>query len=70
METNNSSIFYEDYENKLALLIYEKSNGEIPENVCSNLAKNAISRMKYDASQGVSKDIKEYANAYVWAYFQ
>lgn len=70
MDTNNSSNFYEDFENKLALLIYEKSNGEIPKNVCSNLAKNATSRMKYDISQGVTKDISEYAVASVWAYFQ
>ncbi len=70
MDTNNSNSFYEDYENKLALLIYEKSNGEISEKVCSNLAKNAISRMKYDICQGVFKDIGEYADAYVWAYFQ
>ncbi len=70
MDTNNSNNFYGDYENKLALLILKKSNGEIPEEICSNLAKNAISRMKYDVSQGVTKDIEEYADAYVWAYFQ
>lgn len=59
-----------DCQEHLATLIYEKSNKEIPKEICSNLAKNAISRMKYDASQGVTKDIAEYADAYVWAYFQ
>ena len=70
MDTNNSNSFYEDYENKLSLLIYEKSNGEIPKHICSNLAKNATSRMKYDMAQGVTKDISEYAGASIWAYFQ
>lgn len=67
---NNNNTFYQDYEDKLALLIYEKSNGEIPKKVCYTLAKNAIKRRKYDISQGINKDLSEYANAYVWAYFQ
>ena len=70
MDTNNSNSFYEDYKNKLTLLIYEKSSGEIPEGMCYKLAKSAINRVKYDISQGIFKDIEEYADAYVWAYFQ
>ncbi len=70
MDSNDENNFYENYEKDLTLLIYEKSNGEIPKHICSNLAKNAASRMKYDMAQGVTKDISEYAGASIWAYFQ
>lgn len=54
----------------MTLLIFEKSNGEISKKICSSLAKNAISKMNYDIAKGVTNDIYEYVDAYVWAYFQ
>lgn len=66
----NNIDFYKDYQEHLATLIYENSNGEISKEICANLAKNAVSRMKHDILQGIHKDIKEYADACVWAYFQ
>lgn len=67
--------FYKDYQERLTTLIYEKSNKEIPKEICSNFAINSINMIKYKVSCGYYKDISdidisEYVDACIWAYYQ
>lgn len=58
------------YEKDLIELIYNKSNGEIPEIFCKRLAKRIIRRKMFDDLMGKNKNIEEYVEDYIWAYFQ
>lgn len=68
--SQEDNVFYDEYEKSLALMIYEKSKGEIPLEMSKNLAKNAVRRRRYDVSRGKTKSMEEYAEDCIWAYFQ
>lgn len=61
---------YEECEKSLAVMIFERSKGEIPEFMCERIAKTATKRIRYDESKGDKKSMEEYADDYIWAYFQ
>lgn len=69
-ETKCNQEFYENYQKRLLNTILEKSNSEIPNEMCARLAKLGTNRMKYDISRGIHKTIKEYAEIYIEAYLK
>lgn len=66
------SEYYDNYQENLSILIFEKSNREIPKQECDKLAKNATNRKRYldSKNKGNLITMDDYAGAEVWAYFQ
>lgn len=64
---NNFS--YEEFVKSLAVMIFEKANGEISESICQTMAENTASRIKTGNSVE-NKSVEEYAEDCIWAYFQ
>lgn len=67
---NNTDDFYQDYEERLARLISQESNGKIPDAMCKRLAHNGAKRKMYDDANGNQKLMMQYADALIWAYYQ
>lgn len=69
MNKNNQD-FYQAYEERLAFLIEQESNGEIPDDMCARLAHMGANKKKYHDSKGISKSIDSYVTSLIEAYFE